>query len=128
MFIETVPNRTSPPAVLLRESYRDEQCGAQKRTLAKLSKLPSDIVEGLKALLTCSRVHDCPRSRLSHCGPVPLHDLGGSTVLASTRHHPHEVFGTQERPYDDNDPTMMMMMSTAQAHGCSCHVRASLIR
>jgi hypothetical protein len=27
MFIETVPNRTSPPAVLLRESYRDEQGG-----------------------------------------------------------------------------------------------------
>ena len=25
MFIETVPNRTSPPAMLLRESYRDEQ-------------------------------------------------------------------------------------------------------
>jgi len=24
MFIETVPNRDSPPAVLLRESYRDE--------------------------------------------------------------------------------------------------------
>src|SRR6201994_1495013 len=51
MFIETVPNRTSPPAVLLRESYRDEQGGAQKRTLANLSKLPADIVEGLKALL-----------------------------------------------------------------------------
>ena len=51
MFIETVPNRTSPPAVLLRESYRDEQGRAQKRTLANLSKLPGDIVDGLKALL-----------------------------------------------------------------------------
>ena len=34
MFIETVPNRTSPPAMLLRESYRDEARKAQKRTLA----------------------------------------------------------------------------------------------
>jgi hypothetical protein len=51
MFIETVPNRSSPPAVLLRESYRDEQGRAQKRTLANLSKLPGDIVDGLKALL-----------------------------------------------------------------------------
>ena len=51
MFIETVPNRTSPPAVLLRESYRDEQGRAQKRTLANLSKLPGDVVDGLKALL-----------------------------------------------------------------------------
>jgi transposase len=51
MFIETVPNRGSPPAVLLRESYRDEQGRAQKRTLANLSKLPADLVDGLRALL-----------------------------------------------------------------------------
>jgi hypothetical protein len=48
MFIETVPNRTSPPAVLLRESFRDEQGRAQKRTLANLSKLPDDVIDGLR--------------------------------------------------------------------------------
>jgi transposase len=51
MFIETIPNRGSPPAVLLRESYRDEQGRSQKRSLANLSKLPEDVVDGLKALL-----------------------------------------------------------------------------
>ena len=51
MFIETVPNRDSPPAILLRESYRDEHGRAQKRTLANLSKLPGDVVDGLRALL-----------------------------------------------------------------------------
>ncbi|MBV9981960.1 IS1634 family transposase [Bradyrhizobium sp.] len=51
MFIETVPNRGSPPAVLLRESYRDENGRSQKRTLANLSKLPGAMVEMLKALL-----------------------------------------------------------------------------
>jgi len=51
MFIETVPNRTSPPAVLLRESYRDEGGKSQKRTLANLSRLPAEVVAGLKALL-----------------------------------------------------------------------------
>ena len=51
MFIESVPNRSSPPAVLLRESYRDEQGRAQKRTVANLSKLPADVIDGLKALL-----------------------------------------------------------------------------
>jgi hypothetical protein len=51
MFIETVPNRSSPPAVLLRESYRDEQGCAQKRTLANLTKLPSDVIGALKAFL-----------------------------------------------------------------------------
>src|SRR6202030_3659626 len=51
MFIETVPNRESPPAVLLRESYRDEQGRSQKRTLANLSKLPLDVIDAFKALL-----------------------------------------------------------------------------
>jgi hypothetical protein len=51
MFIETVPNRDSPPAVLLRESYRDENGRTQKRTLANLSKLPDDVVAVLKTIL-----------------------------------------------------------------------------
>ena len=51
MYIETVPNRDSPPAVLLRESYRDEKGVTQKRTLANLSKLPDEVVAVLKAIL-----------------------------------------------------------------------------
>src|SRR5271169_2142255 len=51
MFIEIVPNRTSPPAILLRESYRDEAGKAQKRTLANLSKLPASLIAGVKGLL-----------------------------------------------------------------------------
>jgi hypothetical protein len=51
MFIETVPNRDSPPAVLLRESYRDAEGRTQKRTLANLSKLPGEVVAALKAIL-----------------------------------------------------------------------------
>jgi Transposase DDE domain len=51
MFIETVPNRGSPPAILLRESYRDEHGHSQKRTLANLSRLPRDVIEAVKALL-----------------------------------------------------------------------------
>jgi hypothetical protein len=51
MFIEAIPNRHSPPAVLLRESYRDANGKSQKRTLANLSKLPAETVAGLKALL-----------------------------------------------------------------------------
>ncbi len=50
MFIEVVPNRKSPPAVLLRESYRADG-KVKKRTLANLSKLPMDVVEGLRTLL-----------------------------------------------------------------------------
>nr|WP_071784040.1 hypothetical protein [Microcystis aeruginosa] len=47
MYIEKVPNRNSPPAVLLRESYREGD-QVKKRTLANLSKLPDDIIDNLK--------------------------------------------------------------------------------
>ena len=50
MYIERVPNRNSPPAVLLRESYR-EGGRIRKKTLANLSKLPDSIVDNLKIVL-----------------------------------------------------------------------------
>jgi len=50
MYIERVPNRHSPPAVLLRESYREGQ-RVKKRTLANLSHLPEATIEGLRRVL-----------------------------------------------------------------------------
>ena len=50
MYIEAVANRNSPPAVLLRESYREDG-KVKKRTLANLSCLSDDVIEGLKVLL-----------------------------------------------------------------------------
>jgi hypothetical protein len=50
MYIEHVPNRNSPPAVLLRESYREGNT-VKKRTLANISALPAEVIEGLKVLL-----------------------------------------------------------------------------
>ena len=50
MYIDIVPNRNSPPAILLRESYREGK-RVLKRTLANLSQWPTPIVEGLRILL-----------------------------------------------------------------------------
>lgn len=50
MYIETVPNRDSPPAILLRESYREDG-KVKKRTLLNLSPWPPTLVEGLRILL-----------------------------------------------------------------------------
>lgn len=50
MYVEAVPNRNSPPAVLLRESYREDG-KIKKRTLANISCLPAEVIEGLKVLL-----------------------------------------------------------------------------
>ncbi len=50
MYIDVVPNRTSPPAVLLRESYREDG-KVKKRTLANLSALPLEMVEPMRRLI-----------------------------------------------------------------------------
>ena len=50
MYIEAVPNRNSPPAILLRESYRDKG-RVRKRTLCNLTNWPAHLIEGLRALL-----------------------------------------------------------------------------
>ena len=54
MYIESVPNRNSPPAILLRESFREDG-KVRKRTLANLSKWPATLVKGLKILLKGGR-------------------------------------------------------------------------
>ena len=50
MYIETVPNRSSPPAILLRESWRDGKA-TRKRTLANLSHLPPAAIDALRRIL-----------------------------------------------------------------------------
>ena len=50
MLIARIPNRKSPPAILLRESYR-ENGKVKTRTLANLSKLPPAAIEILKRSL-----------------------------------------------------------------------------
>ncbi len=50
MYIDSVPNRNSPPAILLRESFR-EGGKVKKRTLANLSKWPAPLIAGFRILL-----------------------------------------------------------------------------
>jgi transposase len=50
MYIEIVPNRNSPPAVLLREGWR-EGAKTLKRTLANLSHWPQQKIDSFRRLL-----------------------------------------------------------------------------
>ena len=50
MYVEAVPNRDSPPAILLRESYR-EGGKVKKRTLLNLCDWSADRIAGFKMLL-----------------------------------------------------------------------------
>lgn len=50
MYVAVVPNRNSPPAILLRESFR-ENGKVHNRTIANLSDWPSSKVEALRQVL-----------------------------------------------------------------------------
>lgn len=50
MYIAKIPNRNSPPAILLRESYR-EKGKVKSRTLANLSSLPPQCIDVLRRSL-----------------------------------------------------------------------------
>jgi len=72
MFIARIPNRNSPPAILLRESYR-ENGKVKTRTLANLSKLPASAIEVLKRSLKGEQL-------------VPLHE---PLEVVASPHHGH---------------------------------------
>ena len=50
MYVETIPNRNSRPAILLREAWREGK-QIRKRTLANLSSWPDEKIEALRRLL-----------------------------------------------------------------------------
>ena len=50
MHVDRIPNRTSPPAYLLRESYREGD-RVRKRTLANITHWPLAKIEALRLLL-----------------------------------------------------------------------------
>ena len=55
MYIDIVPNRSSPPAILLRESVREGK-RVRKRTIANLSNLPIEQAEGMRDVLKGKRL------------------------------------------------------------------------
>ena len=81
MYVVKVPNRGSPPAILLRESYR-EAGKVKNRTLANLSSWPEAKVEAL--------------SRVLKGQPPPAADLDGAFEITRSLPHGHvaAVLGT----------------------------------
>jgi hypothetical protein len=55
MYVAVIPNRGSPPAILLRESFR-EAGKTKNRTLANLSDWPAERIEQLRAVLRGDRL------------------------------------------------------------------------
>jgi hypothetical protein len=82
MHIDTVPNRNSRPAYLLRESVREGK-RVRKRTLANLSSLPIEQIEAIRRILKGEKL-----------GPVE----DGLEVVRSRAHgHVEAVLGAMRR-------------------------------
>jgi transposase len=74
MYIAEIPNRNSPPAILLREGYR-EAGKVKNRTLANLSMLPAEAIAALRRVLKGETL-------------VPI-DQVFEIVEGGSRHHGH---------------------------------------
>src|ERR1700737_789282 len=59
MYVAVIPNRGSPPAILLRESYR-EAGKTKNRTLANLSGWPAERIEQFRAVLRGDKLRKAP--------------------------------------------------------------------
>ncbi len=106
MHIDIVPNRHSPPTVLLRESYR-EGTKVRKRTLANLSALSAAQVDAIRRTLRGETL-------------VPLADL---FEIVHSQHHGHvqairtamQQLGFESliasRPSRDRDLIVAMVMA-----------------
>src|SRR5271166_1425892 len=70
MYIEAVPNRSSPPAILLRESYRQDG-KVCKRTLCNLSDCPTAHIEGLRGVLKGGTVIPAEREAFTVTRTLP---------------------------------------------------------
>jgi transposase len=67
MYVAEIPNRNSPPAILLRESFRQDG-KVKNRTLANLSSWPSSRIDALRRLLRGEL--DYASASDPTCGPV----------------------------------------------------------
>src|SRR3974377_1680404 len=91
MYVERIPNRNSPPAILLRESYRDGD-KIKKRTLANLSDWPAARIEALRLVLRDQAVAPTQQEALTLVRSLPhghvaaalgtLHKLGLDRILS----------------------------------------------
>jgi hypothetical protein len=98
MYVERIPNRNSPPAILLRESYRNGD-KIKKRTLANLSDWPAAKIEALRRVLRDEAVAPTNEQALSVLRSLPhghvaaalgtLRKLGLDRLLSQGGRQPH---------------------------------------
>lgn len=125
MFIATIPNRNSPPAILLREGYR-ENGKVKLRTLANLTGLPPEKIEALKAALKGESVGAEPtvESSLPHghvLAITGMMDQLGLPKLLNGKRHPMRERALALVAGRVLEPTSKLSLAQALAKGAEHH-------
>lgn len=100
MYVAVIPNRNSPPAILLRESFR--QAGkVRNRTVANISHLAPEVIEGIRQALKGHPAGGCGPADIEVVRSLPhghvaavvgsLRQLGLDSLLGSEPSRPRDL-------------------------------------
>lgn len=104
MYIESIPNRKSPPCILLREDHREGK-KVVKKTLANLTKWPKHVVEGLRILIKGGTAAELKGS-FTIARSLPHGHVGA--VLATLKHLGlHQLIASKSSPKRDRIVAMI---------------------
>jgi len=98
MYIASIPNRGSPPAILLRRGYR-EGGKVKTETIANLSKLPPETVDVLRQSLKGKRL--VPVDEALECIDSPAHGHVEAVLCAMRRLKLPELLHAKPSPERD---------------------------
>jgi len=98
MYIAKIPNRGSPPAILLRRGYR-EGGKVKTETIANLSKVPAEAVHALSQSLKGKRL--VPMDEALECIDSPAHGHVEAVLTAMRRLKLPELLHAKQSPERD---------------------------
>lgn len=114
MYIEYVPNRNSPPSILLRESYREDG-KVKKRTIANLTHWSDERIQIMKRLIKGEFDHGIPTIDRPVSGPA--FGLLFALKAIADRLHITSVLGNHKLP----KTSLFLILARIAARGSRLH-------
>ena len=99
IYVEKIPNRSSPPAVLIRQAWREGK-RIRRRTLANISKLPPAAIAGIRSVLKGGVVFDSLDQAVSIRRSLPHGHVAAVLGLCRQLGLPRLLHRKRSRPRD----------------------------
>ena len=99
IYVEKIPNRSSPPAVLIRQAWREGK-RIRRRTLANISKLPPAAIAGIRSVLKGGVVFDSLDQAVSIRRSLPHGHVAAVLGLCRQLGLPRILHRKRSRPRD----------------------------